>query len=137
MVGLVLGPADKEWLEEYKRYTGLTMPIMDGAETAKALRIAFVPSIVVVSPSNNTSYLKTGQQSFERLYEFVRRVQGVSTEMPEGVKQLMQVSIGEKEEKRKTGRPLLWDKDAKYVRAKAPKYAWGAKKEKTNKVGTF
>lgn len=121
MVALSLGPSDPKWVEEYRRYTGLTIPIVDGEAAAKSLRIGFVPSIVVVSPTKNTSYLKTGQQSFERLYEFVRTVQGLSPEMTPEIAKLKTFPIGEKESGRAN-----YTASNRLHKISAPENAWSA-----------
>lgn len=64
------------WLDEYRQYTGLTVPVENGSAVARAFKIGFVPAIVVVTPTNGAAYLKTGQQSFESMYELLRRAQG-------------------------------------------------------------
>jgi len=77
MVALTLGPQPKAWIDSYREYTGMTMPIMEGAKVAKTFNVAFVPALVVVSPSSKKAYLKTGQQEFVGMYQFVRAVQGL------------------------------------------------------------
>lgn len=74
--GMILGTPPDEWVKSYQDYTGLRIPIAPGDAHAKALRISFLPTLVVISPGNKVSYLRTGQQSFEHIYEFIRTVQG-------------------------------------------------------------
>ena len=95
---LVVEPnPERDWLESFSEYTGLNLPIHDGREIAKKLRIGFVPSVLIISPGNKTSYLKTGKQDFVRLYEFLRTVQGKSKELTPELKQLIKYPIGEVE----------------------------------------
>lgn len=95
MVALTLGPQPKEWIDSYRQYFGMTVPIYDGAEVAKRFRVGFVPAIVVVTPNNQLAYLRTGQQDFVRLYEFVRTAQGQSTELTRTAERLLGTPIGE------------------------------------------
>ena len=78
-------------------YTGLDIPVYPGEKAAEALHLAFLPAIVVVSPSNNLSYLKTGQTSYRHMYEFVRTVQGLPTEMNDNQKKLSSLIVGQYE----------------------------------------
>ncbi len=98
MVALTLGPVPQAWIDSYRDYTGLTLPIQNGEEVAKAFNIAFVPAMVAVSPNQNKAYVKTGQQSFERMYEFVRTVQGVDSTFTPKLVRLAQTPIGELEQ---------------------------------------
>ena len=97
MVGLTLGPQPKEFIESYRSYTGLTLPVFNGELIAKKLNVAFVPALVVVSPNLKTVYLKTGQQSFERLYQLVKTAQGENPELSAEAVALMQKKIGRSE----------------------------------------
>ncbi len=97
MAALTIGPTPKAWSDSYKQYTGLTMPIAEGSEIAKKFNVRFVPSVVIVSPTNKVAYLKTGQQDFQRLYEFLRTVQGRSTEITPELIKLVDRPIGEVE----------------------------------------
>ena len=94
---MTIGGTNKAWLEEYKQYTGLTMPIVDGTAVAKDLSIGFVPAVVVVAPSSARAYLKTGEQDFQRLYEFVRTVQGLPARITKRFKQLASYPVGQVE----------------------------------------
>jgi hypothetical protein len=94
MVGLSLTPLDAQYLRSFREYTGLTLPVQNGVQIAKALRIGFVPAVLVLSPGQKRSWLKTGVQDFSRLYEFVRTVQGASTEVSPGVKRIATTKIG-------------------------------------------
>ncbi|MCB0344795.1 MAG: hypothetical protein KDD66_06750 [Bdellovibrionales bacterium] len=97
MVALSMGPLPNKWVESYRNYTGLTVPIFEGAEVAKSFDVAFTPALVVVSPTTKTAYRKTGQQSFQRMYEFVRTVQGKSTEISPQLASVLNKPIGEVE----------------------------------------
>ena len=55
MVGLMLGKVPKDWVDEYRAYTGITLPIFEGAKQAKAFRVGFVPALVVVSPLSSVN----------------------------------------------------------------------------------
>lgn len=95
---MAVGVDEKQmsWLKEFTQYTGLkSIPIQDGTEAAKAFRIGFVPALVVIAPSDGQVYIKTGYQDFERIYEFVKRVQGQSGELTPRAKQVMAMKIGE------------------------------------------
>ncbi len=95
MVALSMGPLPTKWVESYRNYTGLTIPIFEGAEVAKAFDVAFTPALVVVSPTTKTAYRKTGQQTFQRMYEFVRTVQGKSTDVSPRLAAILNKPIGE------------------------------------------
>lgn len=97
MTGILINDVRTEWLEEYRDYTGMTMPIMYGQELAKQFDVKFVPALVVVAPNTDKAYLKTGQQNFERMYEFVRTVQGLPATVTAQFKQLLETPIGQKE----------------------------------------
>ena len=95
IVGLTLGPVPKDWLDEYRSYTGLTMPVMNGEAVAKAFGVRFTPALVVVAPTDARAYRKTGAQSFSRIYEFVRRVQGLPATLTPEVQRVAAMKIGE------------------------------------------
>ncbi len=99
MVGLTLGKVPSRWLEEYRQYTGLTLPVYEGARYAKSFGIRFVPALVVVTPNKKRAYLKTGQQSFATMYEFLRRAQGLPVAITSEVERVMATPIGELEQK--------------------------------------
>lgn len=101
VIGHVLGKPPKELLKSFMDYTGLQIPVYPGEDAADALHLAFLPAIVVVSPSNNLSYIKTGQTSYQHLYEFVRTVQGLPIEMNANQVQLSSMVIGEYESLKK------------------------------------
>jgi thiol-disulfide isomerase/thioredoxin len=94
MVALTLGPTPATFVSDYRKHTGLTMPIFDGEKVAKQFGVGFSPAIVVVAPNSRQAYLKTGQQSFYRMYEFVRRVQGLPAVVTPEVTQLAATKIG-------------------------------------------
>lgn len=98
MVGLLLGKVPRLWIDEYRTYTGLTIPVFEGRKQAKAFNVAFVPALIVVAPNSKVAYMKTGQQSFERMYEFVRRVQGLPATLTPEVQQAIAEPIGQKEQ---------------------------------------
>lgn len=91
MVGMVLGDAPAPWIKSYRDYTGLSMPILAGEGLAKMFRIKYLPAVVVISPGNNISYLKTGKVEFLRLYELLRAVQGLPTAPTPAVERLARV----------------------------------------------
>lgn len=97
MVALTLGPQPVDWIKSYRTYTGLTVPIYEGAKVAKIFNIGFVPAVVIVSPTTKVAYLRTGQQTFDSLYRFVRTAQGLPTEFTPEVKKLMSTPIGQLE----------------------------------------
>lgn len=100
MVALTLGPTPLTFIEEYRRYTGLTIPVFDGQKVAKQFGVGFAPAVVVLAPNSNRAYLKSGQQSFERMYEFVRRVQGLPANLTPEVTQIAAMRVGEVENRR-------------------------------------
>ncbi len=102
-----LGPANEDWSKSFRAYTGLTAPIVDGTELAKTFRVAFVPTIIVVSPTSKTAYSKTGLQNFERLYQFVRSVQGESLALTPAAQQLKNSPIGEVEMAKASGKGTI------------------------------
>jgi len=104
IVALTLGATPEDWVEEYRAYTGIKeTPIMEGADYAKGFRVAFVPAIVVVAPSTAgangkpRAYLRAGQMGFDRIYEFVRSVQGLPATMTPEIQRIMNRAIGEAE----------------------------------------
>ncbi len=94
MVGLTLGAQPKEWIASYKNYTGLTLPIFNGEQVAKTFRVSFVPAVVIVTPNSPAAYLKTGEQNFQRMYEFVRKAQGESLELTNVAKKITNHAVG-------------------------------------------
>lgn len=94
MVALTLGSYSSSWINSYREYTGLTMPIFEGAEIAKKFNIGLVPAVVVVSPADNKAYVKTGQQDFVRLYEFVRVAQGLPATITPQLQRLATMPVG-------------------------------------------
>ena len=94
MSGLVVGYPQKEWLDEFTDYVGISFPVVGGTEIAKTWRVASLPSLVVVSPNGNTAYRRTGQMDFKSMYEFVRKVQGESADMNARLVQLERMPIG-------------------------------------------
>jgi hypothetical protein len=95
MVALTLSKEEQSWISSYRDYTGMTLPIEDGGEIAKSFGIGFVPALVVVSPNNNQAYIKSGQQDFVRMYEFVRTVQGLPADITPEIAGLMREPIGQ------------------------------------------
>ena len=97
MVGMMLEDTPADWMKEYRKYTGLTLPTVDGKELAKSFNIKAAPALVVVAPNGKRAYLKSGQQSFASMYEFVRTVQGLPATMSPDVQQIAAMKIGEVE----------------------------------------
>lgn len=96
--GLVVGDdVTPEWLEEFKTYTGMTLPVFDGSDFSKKLKLRFFPVLLVVSPNGQRSYFKSGQQSFERMYEFVRVAQGLAVDDTPALQAIIRTPIGEGE----------------------------------------
>jgi hypothetical protein len=95
MVALTIGESPSDWIKEYRKYTGLSLPIYDGTNLARSFDIGFVPAVVVVSPTQNKAYLKTGEQSFDRMYEFVRTVQGLPVSATPVIQQVLRTPIGQ------------------------------------------
>ncbi|MDR2337481.1 MAG: hypothetical protein LBE20_02385 [Deltaproteobacteria bacterium] len=95
MVALTLAKEEPSWINSYRDYTDMTLPIEEGSELAKSFGIGFVPALVVVSPNNNQAYIKSGQQDFVRMYEFVRTVQGLPAEITPEIANLMREPIGQ------------------------------------------
>ena len=106
MAALTMGESTNEWLDEYKSYSEWSMPVLPGDELAKQWKIGFVPAVVIVTPSNGKAYMKTGQQSFERLYEFLRTAQGLPATVTSEFKALATTPIG-KAERMKAGKVLI------------------------------
>lgn len=109
MVALSPQPYLVDWVEAYREFTGLTLPIYNGKDFTKAFKIGYVPAIVVVAPNAKASYIKTGKQDFVRLYEFVRAVQGKSKELTPELKELVATPIGQIEEARSKGQSVIWE----------------------------
>lgn len=95
MVAVTVEPVPQSWLQSYREFTGLTMPVYNSAALAQKFKIALVPAVVVVSPTLNAAYLKTGQQDFKNLYEFVRTTQGLSIEMTPALQRLATIPVGQ------------------------------------------
>jgi hypothetical protein len=96
-VSLSTAAMPTEWATAYKQYTGMTMPMFEGTAIAKRLNVGFVPAVVVVTPNNKKAYLKTGQQSFQRLYEFVRTAQGAPIALSPEAEHVQAQTIGYEE----------------------------------------
>ena len=92
-----IGAGQQEYLRDFKEYTGMTMPIQDGAELAKQFRVSFVPAVVARAPTENRAYLRTGVVTFPRLVEFLRTVQGQHPAMSDVEMQLVSTPIGMRE----------------------------------------
>lgn len=97
MVALTIGETPKSWIEEYRDYTGLSVPIFQGDNVAKNFNVKYTPAVVIVTPGNNKAYLKTGQQSFSRLYDFLRHAQGLPSSMTPEVIQIAKRPVGKVE----------------------------------------
>lgn len=95
MVALTLAKEEQSWIDSYREYTGMTLPIEEGSEVAKSFGIGFVPALVIVSPNTNSAYIKSGQQDFVRMYEFVRTVQGLPADITPELTKMMQLPIGQ------------------------------------------
>ena len=92
--GLVVGDSYDEWLREFRDYTGLSIPVYDGTDFSRELKIGFLPVLLVVTPNGNNSYYKSGQQTFERMYEFVRVSQGLPLEDSSKIQAIIKTPIG-------------------------------------------
>lgn len=92
---LVVGEADEVWLKEFRRYTGLSMPVFDGTDLSKQVNVKFLPVLLVITPNDKKSYLKTGQQTFDRMYEFVRVAQGLPVEDNSVIQSILKTPMGE------------------------------------------
>lgn len=97
LTGLVVGAGDEIWLKEFRAYTGVTFPVFDGTDLAKSLNLKYMPVILVVSPNGQKSYFKSGQQTFDRMYEFVRVAQGLPVEDSSILQSIIKTPIGEGE----------------------------------------
>ena len=97
MTALTVGDVSQDWLKEYRQYTDLSMPIGDGTDLARSFGVVFLPAVVIVAPNSNRAYLKTGQQGFDRLYEFLRTVQGLPAIVTARYQELATALIGEAE----------------------------------------
>lgn len=98
MVGLLLNPMPVDWVEDYKKFTGLTLPIFAGKKVAEHFNIKFAPAIVVVTPNNKKAYLKTGKENFASMFELVRRAQGLPTTLTPEIRNLLSEKIGQTDE---------------------------------------
>ena len=94
LTGLVVGASDEAWLKEFRDYTGLSIPVFDGTEFSKHLKIGFLPVFLVITPNNGKSYFKSGQQNFERMYEFIRTAQGLPVEDSVKLQSIIKTPIG-------------------------------------------
>jgi len=119
MTALTMGATPEDWLDSYKDYTGLTLPMMNGELVAKQLNVAFVPALVVVNKNTNNAYIKSGEQSFTHMYDFMTKAQGKPATITPFIKRLVQTPIGKLEQKTRGGQTLLISGPAKPVRRKA------------------
>ncbi len=94
MVALTMKPERKDWVDSYRKFTGLTVPIFEGADVARRLNVAFVPTVVIVEPTSRRAYMRTGQLTFESFYRFVRKVQGKPLELSPAAVRLLEKPIG-------------------------------------------
>ncbi|MCB0321994.1 MAG: hypothetical protein KDD69_00425 [Bdellovibrionales bacterium] len=110
----------QDWLDEYREYTGMTAPILDGSDLARQFNIKFVPAVVIVASNSKKAYLKTGQQSFERMYEFARTVQGLPATVTAEFKRLLEIPIGQAEKMKEgeTKRPVYVMSDERSSRGR-------------------
>ncbi|HMO19287.1 MAG TPA: hypothetical protein PKA63_05950 [Oligoflexia bacterium] len=97
LTGLVVGGGDELWLNEFKAYTGLSIPVFEGTEFAKNFKFKFLPVVLIVLPNGQRTYFKSGQQSFERMLEFVRTAQGLPLEDKPSIQAVIKTPIGEGE----------------------------------------
>ena len=81
MLALSMIDEKQEIIDQYKQYTGLTMPIARGEEMSKAMGIAFAPAVVVLSKNDKRGYSRSGEQGFESLYTFVKTIQGEKVDL--------------------------------------------------------
>jgi hypothetical protein len=93
--GLVVGDSDEVWLKEFRDYTGLSIPVFDGTEFSKQFKLRFLPVLLVVTPNGQRSYFKSGQQNFERMYEFIRVAQGLPIEDSSKIQSVIKTPMGE------------------------------------------
>ncbi len=93
LVGLTFRNTPVDWVKSYRRHTGLTIPIFEGKKVAESLDISFVPSFVVISPTTKKAYKRSGQMTFDHMYEFVRAVQGLPAPMTRKIKNLKKLPI--------------------------------------------
>jgi thiol-disulfide isomerase/thioredoxin len=97
ITGLVVGGGDEAWLNEFRDYTGLSMPVFDETEFAEMFKLKFFPVILVLLPNGQRSYFKSGQQTFESMFEFVRTAQGLPINDSASLQALVKTPIGEAE----------------------------------------
>ncbi len=102
----LIGESQKDWIRDFRAHTGMTMPIQEGNDLAKAMRVSFVPAVVVRSPATKQSYLRTGLMNFTRLFEFVRAVQGKRPELMTAEMDLVNQPIGQREQATARGETL-------------------------------
>ena len=106
MTALTIGKNSEEWLKEYKDYSDWSLPVVDGEDLAKHWNIIYVPALVIVTPNSNKAFMKTGQQSFERMYEFLRTAQGLPAVVTPEFKVIAGTPIGQVE-KMKAGKTVV------------------------------
>ena len=106
MTALTIGGNSKDWLEEYKSYSDWSLPVVEGDDLAKHWNIGFVPALVIVTPNGNKAFMKTGQESFERMYEFMRTAQGLPATITEDFITAAATPIGQVE-RMKAGKTVV------------------------------
>lgn len=97
MTALTINGSPKDWLTEYKNYADWTVPVVDGEELARHWSIGFVPALVIVTPNGKKAFMKTGQQTYERMYEFMRTAQGLPATVTAEFKSVAVTPIGQVE----------------------------------------
>lgn len=97
MVALTMRELPDEWIQSYRDYTGLSLPILEGAEAAKTFRVRYVPAVVMVSPTTKKAYRTTGKQSFIELYQLMRKIQDLPADVTAEVQTVIDAKIGQAE----------------------------------------
>lgn len=98
MTGLVKGETPESWVNAFREFSDLTMPVRDGNEVARQLNVSVAPSFVVITESNSKAYIISGQQSFENIYSLYRAAQGKGTELTKQAKALLKKPLGRLEQ---------------------------------------
>lgn len=110
MAGAVLGNPDSRWLDTWKSHHKINFPLYDGNDMARSLRIRMLPAVVIVSPGNKKSYIRTGLQTFKQMFEFTRRVQGKPAKITPQIQKYVATPVNSRNLARKATKKIVIEK---------------------------
>ena len=116
MTGVTIASEYSNRFQKYREAFKMTIPTIDNSSLAQKFEIAFVPAIVIVAPNDNRAYVKSGEQRFVGMYEFVKAVQGREAEITPEVQRLISATNADEKNFETEG---LLSKQVKTVENKA------------------